>query len=798
MAREQTQDLPTRGIRPANVQAGQYRVAVQQAPESKLMGLARGLSSVNRGLEAYAGIAEIHRELGEERGALEAAQADLAQATKELDRAGQSLVDQGIMPKSHLRGFQQAYQENIGKRHVRTYMSQLNERWNEITNPEASDDIIDRVLTEERQKVLDNFGENKQAILGFVKHAENFDLNFVNKAVAARDRRVQAYNKSLIIEDLNNNFSPLLQSKDTDLGAVTQQIKGELDQMVEAGSVDRSEAVELFWNGVAIPTISELATTNPDRAEILLDSILDIDLTGRGGRLGNINREGAYIKSKSIDLQNRIDRERERIEALSPELGDRILNDYRSASMAVYSGLLPEDDPNYQEDLEEKGREVVRALSASGMPIEEAEQVALTLLRSQDIDSLLFYMSSGYTANENTRTAFLDELDNMRRFTTMMAQQATLVVPKEEADAYVQQFTSILDDGVEVNAIQFAAANQITDPRLKAQLRKAELDYERINWYVNSDEHENRLPAIREMMKNTLNEIQESNEVDLVFENKSDLQTAYYPDDLVAEYEQEYTQSMREASSGTTNTEEFKQAGKLHNQQLQTLQSRFENWVETKSATIRSRTDREQDLTVPQIVPSKQARDNLKAFTQSSGDLFSRSVIMRESLGYSEFHTGFDPGRVGEKPTELGQLLNNFQEVANLPLASARPAAIRYVDGLLAAKRDNLITKEAMPLLETHLKDLRAVYGFSTLDEATIVEGQKYMLSVPYFVDATQLRSFGEQAKAELERYQSAGASIREIRAYPALEELLQKFNLSPTNEDLSLFYTNQYRKLQQ
>jgi uncharacterized coiled-coil protein SlyX len=53
MAREQVQNLPTRGIRPANVQAGQYRVAVQQAPESQLMGLARGLSSVNRGLQSY-------------------------------------------------------------------------------------------------------------------------------------------------------------------------------------------------------------------------------------------------------------------------------------------------------------------------------------------------------------------------------------------------------------------------------------------------------------------------------------------------------------------------------------------------------------------------------------------------------------------------------------------------------------------------------------------------------------------------------------------------------------------------
>ena len=66
MAREQTQDLPTRGLRPANVQAGQYRVAVQQAPESKLMGLARGLSSVNRGLEAYTSMGGTLNEMYEE------------------------------------------------------------------------------------------------------------------------------------------------------------------------------------------------------------------------------------------------------------------------------------------------------------------------------------------------------------------------------------------------------------------------------------------------------------------------------------------------------------------------------------------------------------------------------------------------------------------------------------------------------------------------------------------------------------------------------------------------------------
>ena len=34
MTREQTEALPTRDLRPANVAGGQYRVAVQQAPES--------------------------------------------------------------------------------------------------------------------------------------------------------------------------------------------------------------------------------------------------------------------------------------------------------------------------------------------------------------------------------------------------------------------------------------------------------------------------------------------------------------------------------------------------------------------------------------------------------------------------------------------------------------------------------------------------------------------------------------------------------------------------------------------
>jgi len=66
MAREQTEDLPTRGVRAANVAGGQYRVAVQQAPESGYTKLARSLSNVSAGLQAYAQAGETVSEMYEQ------------------------------------------------------------------------------------------------------------------------------------------------------------------------------------------------------------------------------------------------------------------------------------------------------------------------------------------------------------------------------------------------------------------------------------------------------------------------------------------------------------------------------------------------------------------------------------------------------------------------------------------------------------------------------------------------------------------------------------------------------------
>jgi hypothetical protein len=90
MAREQTEDLPTRGLRPANVAGGQYRVAVQQAPESGYTKLARSLSNVSAGLQAYAQAGETVSEMYEQElqgMTLEQVKAEQSKMQKRLDGA---------------------------------------------------------------------------------------------------------------------------------------------------------------------------------------------------------------------------------------------------------------------------------------------------------------------------------------------------------------------------------------------------------------------------------------------------------------------------------------------------------------------------------------------------------------------------------------------------------------------------------------------------------------------------------------------------------------------------------------
>ena len=133
--------------------------------------------------------------------------------------------------------------------------------------------------------------------------------------------------------------------------------------------IPRSEVIELVWNNFVSPTIRGLLSgekPQPDRAEELLNAVSDIE-TVKGAKLGNINREGAAIKSTATSFRDQIAKAREKIENDTPDIADRIKREYGVNAPAIASG--PSGDPIIDE---RSVREITAQLVHAGYTEEEA------------------------------------------------------------------------------------------------------------------------------------------------------------------------------------------------------------------------------------------------------------------------------------------------------------------------------------------------------------------------------------------------------------------------------------------
>jgi len=802
-SREEVSDLPVRGLSPANVVGGQYRVAVQQAPESGYTKLARSLSNVSAGLQAYASVADIQRQEGERQGQIDAAKADLEIAQQELDVAGQKLVDQGLMPKSHLLGYQRAYQENIGKRFVRSYMTNVNNRWNEVIDPEADDSVIDKILAQEREKIIQNFNKSPTALLGFTKNADAFDYQYVNKAVTARDKSVRQHNKSLIVEDLNNQYSGKWLDKEVSPAVTAQAIKDSVDELIVEGSIDKSEAVEVIWNSVAMPTVLAIASDNPDRAEQVLDAFLDIDLTGKGGRLGNINREGAWVKSRAVELRNRIDTERERIQRDAPDLSDMILQDYTSAVSYVLDGLnapvpmkppfagegLGPDIDKFSPETLEAYEEVKRVLIASGMQADEAGSEAILILEERDTNRLFERMRSGYIRDERTRGAFLDVVPNMNNTIMNIIDKGNSVIPDDEAQSLVNDFEDVLKSDPTAKANEFITAYGIRDPKVKKALREVQYNVERQNWYTNTEEHKTRIQWVESTLKSTLGEMQPSGALASISGlTETQKRQQYLSDAYIAEQEQMYTEEMRKASLVTKDKELFKQddsdGDQKHRELLDKIKTNYKEYFELRSQELQSSREKTGDRFDPVEPLTRKDNDTQKKFEAAIKPFLGEQYVERESLGY------FDPGKVSSRPTELGAIYQRLRQVPT------RTNAFAYLRGLEQLKKDGKITKENVDLYDDYIEIMRTTYGYSDISE--VPKGTELPYTVPYWSNQDSVEKYIQRAAKQLESYEKQKHTIEELDRYPNLIELFTKLNIPPDRDILTQFYDTQMTLLEQ
>lgn len=503
------------GIQPTIQRGGQYSVQVQKAGRNKLMDLADALGQVNPILQEYGKIQQFQYKEGVERGEMEAATADLDTAVENLDKSGEKLVEAGLMPRSQLVGYQRSFRRRIGQRQAKTtYASSLEARMEEVTqNLDSDDDIIESILAEERQKMAGQLGSSQFAMQGFMDYAEDIESRFASTATKKRDRATQDFNESLVIEDLNRDYADVLVAVDNpkDRALLQNDIKTTLDSISEDSRIPRSRVVELFWSGFAKPNIDSLLVGDnpqPDKAENMLNSMLDIDLTGKGGKLGNINREGAQIRTNSIAMRNSIQEAREKIEKDEDENYRDITNLAGPALTTVLGGLTGNDALDAV-----RAETVKRLLDDTGGDFEkDTGVIAAELIQTKDADKLLQYMSF-YNADESKRKAYGRAILPLNDMAIKIKTRSTAILSKEDLRDVESNLTDYINAGGEDPKGFLSSGANISDvpviaPEAVAMAEQMEINVKANTWFERSELYPDREDEFEGGLESVLEELE--------------------------------------------------------------------------------------------------------------------------------------------------------------------------------------------------------------------------------------------------------------------------------------------------
>ena len=502
------------GIQPTIQRGGQYAVQVQRAGRNKLMDLADALGQVNPLLQEYGKIQKFQYEKGVERGEMEAATADLEASIEGLDATGEKLVEQGLMPRSQLVGYQRAYRRRIGQRYARkTYASNLETRMEEVTqNLDSDADIIENILAEERQKITEQLGGSQFAMQGFGDYADSIENSFYNDAVKQRDRATQQHNESLVIEDANDIFPAqiLEASIEDDYKDFENNLKTWMEERSKEDRIPRSRMVELVWNGMAKTAVSDLLfQKQPDKAEKILNAITNVDLTGEGGKLGNINRPNAEIRKETLNFKYQIQ-----------QVKDAIKKDVEFDAndiMAVFNAALHPivDGPTGIESVDAANISAVQAFLKDVGFEGDIEKEANDLMKSGSPQRLLSYTRL-YFNNDAKREAYGLALPKMDLAIVQRQDRARASLSRDELEDVEGAIKEGVGRGIKAKDIldSYDPSGPITDPAAKAIAARVELEEKENTWFERDESYKNYFDSFERGLEEQVKDIYKGKDTD--------------------------------------------------------------------------------------------------------------------------------------------------------------------------------------------------------------------------------------------------------------------------------------------
>lgn len=768
------------------------KVATQQAPESPLINLAKSLNVAGKIGQQYAGLEAFEYKQGVKEGQIAAASADLDEAIEGLDAAGEKLVEQGLMPRSQLFGYQKGFRKHIGQREAKAnFFGGLQGRLKEVEmNPENGNyDIIDQIMQEEETASIERLrqaGGSELALQGFSEFSSEIKDRFKIQATQNRDKAIQKFNNNMYIEDFNQEFGERLTAATTpeDIATLQSDLKITMDNMTSQGKIPRSQVVELFFNGFMVPNVNNLLVGDdpqPDKAERVLDSLLDIDLTGKGGKLGNINREGAYIRSKAVELRGRIEAARRAVEQDEGLKARDIVNLYTPAAQAVAGGLTGDAEL----DSLQRGA-IMQFLMDAGLSEDEAGEEAEGLIRSQDL-ARLKSLGLNYRYNDAKRDAWNAATVPILNFETALIQKSQMVLPKAVAEKVITDITDRLEDDAGANVIEMLATGMgtgapITDPRVKAEANKLSLQAKQNIWFENTDAKEN---YDRELSK-ALDAV-----VDVELVESFDLEEAAKRTEVKAEgrarFEKEYKNKLRSLQRSLVNDPD--RDAKIIDEIPKIQKNLTERWkdfktleLEFEEGRLKEMMQEEEKPKFPQLPELEEAKENIDsvlnswfedAFIQTASNLFFTGDI-GESL------------KIASKRQELKNRLLTADVRIDAKNRSVAFAQADYIEQQLTTEE----YKENQDLING-LFTLREFYGYRNPSEIKPDDASELDFRfTPMYESEAALLNESTQAWREITTYQKSPETL-DIDEFPVYKLYNEIFGIN-TVQQLQAFVNTQ------
>lgn len=766
------------GIQPTIQRAGQYAVAQLRAapvpvPKSnKLLDLAGALNTSLDIVQQYGQLQKFEFKKGQERGELEAASADLDAAVENLDKSGEKLVEAGLMPRSQLVGYQRSFRRRIGQRQAKnTYASSLEARMEEVTqNLDSDDDIIESILADERQKIAGQLGGSQFAMQGFMDYAEDIENRFASTATKKRDRATQEYNESLVIEGANQDFGErvITATNPKEVAQLQLDIKNQMDGVSKEGRIPRSRVIELYWNGFAVPNINNLLVSDnpqPDKAEKMLDALLDIDLTGKGGKLGNINREGAYIRSKAVEIRNRIEGARSSIEKDEGKKAGDIVDLYMPAATTVMSGLS-----NNEDIAQLQISEVVDFLKDAGWEDAYANKRAMELINSQDVEALRLE-GLKYRDNDVTKGAWNAATGSIQSFTIGLVQKANAVMSRDEREATLEGIDALLAKDPEADVNKTLAAEGITDPRVRAEATKKSLESKANLWFEKTETYKD----FDREFEGSLDEVVD---VTLFSEEDTDVRESLRKASR-STFQEQYRKELRGIQKALKNDPD--RDIKITKEASRIQKEVSENWLDFKTLERNFREGRLKDIDEeepseyqpPELPELEEATENIdNVLSTWSESLFTK---LSSALGFPE----------------AGDLLRARREF----LQSDIP--IRSKDRSKAFVKADFIKKQLVgdykdnQKLQEGLLTIRQFYGFKNpadIDQE-MIDDLDFRFT-PMYDSEDSLIKEATQARSEIISYLKSPAKL-DIDDFPIYKLYNEKFGIN-TEDQLKAFVLTQ------